>query len=43
MYESSRNRSFLKLLFAFAAAVAAILIGRKVVKEVKKRRTREEY
>ena len=43
MAESTRNKSFFKVLIGIATAVAAILIGKKVVKEVKKRRTQEEY
>jgi hypothetical protein len=41
--DSTRNKSLLKALFGIAAALAAILIGRKVVKEAKKRRAQEEY
>jgi hypothetical protein len=43
MAEYSRNKSFFKVLIGIIAALTAILIGRKVVKEVKKRRTQEEY
>jgi hypothetical protein len=43
MAEPSKNRSMFKVLFGIVAALAAILIGKKVVKEVKKRRTQEEY
>jgi hypothetical protein len=43
MADSTRNKSLLKALLGIAAALAAILIGRKVVKEVKKRRAQEEY
>jgi hypothetical protein len=43
MAATSRSRSLFKVLFGIAAALTAILIGRKVVKEVKKRRTQEEY
>jgi len=43
MADTSKNRSMFKVLFGIVAALAAILIGRKVVKEVKKRRTQEEY
>jgi hypothetical protein len=43
MAEPSKKRSLFKVLFGIIAALAAILIGRKVVKEVKKRRTQEEY
>lgn len=43
MTGASRNKSLFKVLFGIVAALTAILIGRKVVKEVKKRRTQEEY
>jgi hypothetical protein len=43
MAGASKNKSLLKVLFGIIAALTAILIGRKVVKEVKKRRTQEEY
>jgi hypothetical protein len=43
MTDSSRNKSILKVLIGIAAALAAIFIGKKVVKEVKKKRTQEEY
>jgi len=43
MAESTRNKSFFKVLIGITAALAAILIGRKVVKEVKKRKNQEEY
>jgi hypothetical protein len=43
MTDSSKNRSLFKVLIGIVAALAAIMIGKKVVKEVKKRRTQEEY
>jgi len=43
MADSSRKKSLLKALFGIAAALAALLIGRKVVREVRKRKAQEEY
>jgi len=43
MAVSSRNKSLLKVLFGIVAALTAILIGRKVVKEARKRKAQEEY
>jgi hypothetical protein len=43
MSQRSNSTGIFKALIAIAAAVAALLIGRKVVKEVRKRRTQEEY
>ncbi|MDM7924973.1 MAG: hypothetical protein QUS35_03050 [bacterium] len=39
----SSSKSFLKVLIALALAVTAILVGRKVVKNSRRRRTQEEY
>jgi hypothetical protein len=38
MPETTENRSMLKILFGIAAAVLAFFLGRKVVREVRKRR-----
>jgi hypothetical protein len=43
MSGSHGNKSFLKVLIGIAIAVTAILVGRKVVKESRRRRTQEEY
>jgi hypothetical protein len=43
MGDSSGQKSLAKVLMGLAAVVMAVLLGRKVVKEVHKKRTREEY
>lgn len=40
---SNNSRGFLKVLIGFALALTAILVGRKVVKDTRSRKTQEEY
>lgn len=39
----SSSKGFMKVLIALALAVTAILVGRKVVKNSRRRRTQEDY
>jgi hypothetical protein len=43
MVDASKNKSMVKILIAVAAALVTFLIGKKVVKEVRNKKTREEY
>jgi hypothetical protein len=43
MSGTSNSKGFLKVLIGLALAITAILIGRKVVKETRRRRTQEDY
>jgi hypothetical protein len=43
MSGSSSSKGFLKVLIGLALAITAILVGRKVVKETRRRRTQEDY
>jgi len=43
MSGSSNSKGFLKVLVALALAITAILVGRKVVKNTRRRNTQEEF
>jgi hypothetical protein len=43
MIDSSRNKSMLKILIGITAAIVAFFVGKKVVKEVRKKKAQEEY
>jgi hypothetical protein len=43
MSDTHQGKSLLKILLGMAAILTAIMVGKKVMKEARKRKTQEEY